>query len=234
MLSTYEFGRCAQLASPLFGMWTRTYPFADRAALQIVVHIRTGDLNLRWPSYARLINVLTPVLQSYKSVIHIVCKEGSDDKFIEKVQLHISSLVEKAVPRRNSCVVVIERTGTVQRALLMMMHSDVLVSAGSSFTSIVGTFSNRPIYIERFGSKYESEANELTASDFAGEITSGSGFIHNKYALHHRNITEVKFALLTQLLPRLWQRGLPRPSSQDQELAAFVPVLQTLRIGDFH
>jgi hypothetical protein len=76
MLSIYEFGRCAQLASPLFGMWTRTYPFADHTALQIVVHIRTGGLNLRWPSYARLINELAPVLQSYKSVMHIVCKEG--------------------------------------------------------------------------------------------------------------------------------------------------------------
>ena len=221
LLAADEFASCARVASPILGTWMQKSPFTQQKhkTVNIVVHLRVGDVGGVWPTYEHLVAALAPVCSAYKCAMHLIGggdkKLAGVDETAGKVGGSVKSALHGLLRKRWAlATTVTSHTGSAKEALLMMMHADVLVSSGSSFPIVAAVFSDTPVLIDWRGGKSAAFGEPITTHFLRGSvIVDISGKLSNAAI----------FQLHTSLLPKMWKRGFHRLSLKDEK--QFFPCL---------
>ena len=193
-LAQAQFAECARVASPILGTWMNFDPFAqDAAVVKVVIHVRRGDLQGKWPTYTFLFDALAPIFRMYQSSVYVI---GGGDKENKRDGEHeVGKSISAILSSLNLTTTVRTPFTSPLQAFLFMMHADVLVSSGSSFCQAAVTFSPKPVFVAHYMLKgsvgVDTLKNTIEVNGATGKLTLSA-----------------KTRLWTQLLLKLWKRGV--------------------------
>ena len=137
---------CLKYIARTAGDWAIRSPFQDDGSLNIVWHIRVGDIEPHPPTdifYENLFYSLQPFLSSFKHVIFYFISEWGQLP-AEKAASYRTRLSRLS---HNSKFISKFISPGIEDAMLFLMHSDLIIGSGSSLPLIAATFSDKTVYV---------------------------------------------------------------------------------------